>query len=120
MLETQNDYVRFHGEPLFWLISGPTLTSLPAYQSALLMAPLILFRIFASLVGFTPWLRTLLTVLIGLTKAFMAYAFSLLLPDSVILMSSSYRAYIGASRHGLVRFQLPYIGPIAERWVSEE
>lgn len=32
----------------------------------------------------------------------------------------SAKAFIDAERNGLARFQLPYIGPVAERWLSEE
>ena len=31
-----------------------------------------------------------------------------------------WQAYIDAARNGLVRFQVPFIGPLAERWVHEE
>ena len=31
-----------------------------------------------------------------------------------------FRAYIGAAQQGLTRFELPVIGPLANRWVSEE
>ena len=43
-----------------------------AYQSALLLTPLVLLRIFASIIGFWPWLRTLLTLLIILPALYMA------------------------------------------------
>ncbi|KAG1825948.1 uncharacterized protein BJ212DRAFT_1317122 [Suillus subaureus] len=86
VLETHNDYVRFH-----------------AYQSALLMTPLLLVRIFASLLGFPSWMRSFLTITFALSALFMAV-----------------RAYLGASREGLTRYHLPRIGPLAERWVFEE
>lgn len=86
ILETHNDYIRFH-----------------AYQSALLSAPLLLIRAFVSLVGFPQFLRTLVTLCVVLPLLFMAW-----------------RAYIDAVRNGLARFQLPVIGPLAERWVTEE
>lgn len=35
-------------------------------------------------------------------------------------MISSWRAFTDAARHGLARFHLPGIGPLADRWVSEE
>jgi len=35
-------------------------------------------------------------------------------------MTSSVRAYLGASREGLARYHFPRIGLIAERWVFEE
>lgn len=30
------------------------------------------------------------------------------------------RAYRDASQNGLARYELPYIGPVADRWVGEE
>ncbi|KAG1801609.1 uncharacterized protein HD556DRAFT_893191 [Suillus plorans] len=86
VLETHNDYVRFH-----------------AYQSALLMTPLLLVRIFASLLGFPSWMRSFLTISFALSALFMAV-----------------RAYFGASRGGLTRYHIQIIGPLAERWVFEE
>lgn len=32
----------------------------------------------------------------------------------------SAKAFIDAERNGLARFHLPYIGPVAEKWLSEE
>jgi len=84
--ETQNDFVRFH-----------------AYQSALLLTPLVLLRIFASIIGFWPWLRTLLTLLIILPALYMAF-----------------HAYRDAAHNGLTRYQLPRIGQIADVWVANE
>ncbi|EMD42043.1 hypothetical protein CERSUDRAFT_110591 [Gelatoporia subvermispora B] len=86
IVETHNDYVRFH-----------------AYQSALLSTPLVLLRILASLLQFPPFLRTMFTLLVIIPILYMAW-----------------QAYIDAARNGLVRFQLPGIGPMADRWVSEE
>ncbi|GBE78202.1 hypothetical protein SCP_0110850 [Sparassis crispa] len=86
IVETHNDYVRYH-----------------AYQSALLATPLVLLRIFASLLQFPSFLRTLLTLLIVLPLLYMTW-----------------RAYIDAARNGLTRFQVPGIGSLADRWVSEE
>lgn len=86
IIETENDYVRFH-----------------AYQSALLTAPLILLRILLSLMHFWGFLRMLLTLIILCSQLFMAY-----------------RAFTDASHNGLARFQLPYIGILAEQWLSEE
>ncbi|KAG1750003.1 uncharacterized protein EDB91DRAFT_1110849 [Suillus paluster] len=86
VLETHNDYVRFH-----------------AYQSALLMTPLLLVRIFAPLLGFPSWVQSFLTIVFALSALFMAV-----------------RAYLGASRESLARYHLPKIGPLAERWVFEE
>jgi len=74
-----------------------------AYQSALLTVPLITIRIFVSLLRFPSWIRTMFTFLIILSQLYMAF-----------------RAYFDASRNGLARFQLPYIGPIADRWLAEE
>ncbi|KIM34084.1 hypothetical protein M408DRAFT_90267 [Serendipita vermifera MAFF 305830] len=59
ILETSNDYVRFH-----------------AYQSALLSTPLLLLRLFALFVGFWSFLQTLLTLALVaccLGMAFQAY-----------------------------------------------
>jgi uncharacterized membrane protein len=86
IMETQNDYVRFH-----------------AYQSALLLTPLYIVRIFASLLGFWSWLRTFLTLSIILLELYMAF-----------------QAYRDAAHNGLSRFQLPTIGQIADDWVADE
>ncbi|CDO71558.1 hypothetical protein BN946_scf184911.g28 [Trametes cinnabarina] len=74
-----------------------------AYQSALLTTPLVVLRILASLLQFPPFLRTLLTLLLVIPSLYMAW-----------------QAFVDASRNGLVRFQIPFIGPLAERWVHEE
>ncbi|TBU35236.1 hypothetical protein BD309DRAFT_997743 [Dichomitus squalens] len=86
IVETYNDFVRFH-----------------AYQSALLTTPLVIMRILASLLQFSSFLRTIFTFLLIIPSYYMAW-----------------RAYVDASRNGLVRFQVPFIGPLAERWVYEE
>ncbi|KAI0756995.1 hypothetical protein C8Q80DRAFT_1131494 [Daedaleopsis nitida] len=86
VVETYNDFVRFH-----------------AYQSALLTTPLVILRILASLLQFPPFLRTVFTLMIVIPSLYMAW-----------------QAYVDASRNGLVRFQIPFIGPLAERWVYEE
>ncbi|CAL1695861.1 unnamed protein product [Somion occarium] len=86
IVETHNDYVRFH-----------------AYQSALLSTPFLVLRILASLLGFASFVRTILTFLLVIPLVYMAW-----------------RAYIDAAHNGLARFQLPGIGPLADRWVSEE
>jgi len=86
IIETRNDYVRFH-----------------AYQSALLLTPLFIIRIFASLLGFWSWLRTFLTCSIMLLELYMAF-----------------QAYRDAAHNGLSRFQLPTIGRIADDWVADE
>jgi len=56
ILETHNDYVRFH-----------------AYQSALVTTPIVFFRIFGALVGFPSFLNTLFTLWIIVTQGFMAF-----------------------------------------------
>ncbi|KAI0735173.1 hypothetical protein C8Q76DRAFT_791745 [Earliella scabrosa] len=86
IMETYNDFVRFH-----------------AYQSALLTTPLVILRILASLLQFPSFLRTVFTLMIVIPSFYMAW-----------------QAYIDAARNGLVRFQVPFIGPLAERWVHEE
>ncbi|KAF8271457.1 hypothetical protein EI94DRAFT_1720627 [Lactarius quietus] len=73
-----------------------------AYQSALLTTPLLLLSILASVLQLSS-LRTLLSVLFVGSIAFMAF-----------------QAHTGASRHGLTRFHVPFIGPLAERWLDEE
>ncbi|ALO60575.1 hypothetical protein CNE03395 [Cryptococcus deneoformans JEC21] len=86
ILETRNDYVRFH-----------------AYQSALLTTPLlVLLLLFNLLLPLPAFLRTLFIVAsVGAT------------------LYAAFRAWRDA-QEGLERYWLPYIGPIAERWVSEE
>ncbi|KAI8995623.1 hypothetical protein BD414DRAFT_247234 [Trametes punicea] len=74
-----------------------------AYQSALLTTPLVILRILASLLQFPPFLRTVLTLLLVIPSLYMAW-----------------QAFMDAARNGLVRFQIPFIGPLAERWLSEE
>ncbi|WVQ81806.1 hypothetical protein IAT38_003933 [Cryptococcus sp. DSM 104549] len=86
ILETQNDYVRFH-----------------AYQSALLTTPIVIFLIITNLLIPLPsFLRTLFILAsVGGT------------------LYTSFRAWKDA-QDGLGRFWVPYIGQLAERWVSEE
>ncbi|ESK88889.1 hypothetical protein Moror_13251 [Moniliophthora roreri MCA 2997] len=86
ILETQNDFVRFHG-----------------YQSALLTGSLFVLRMLLSFLQFPQWIRSLFTIIIICGQLYMAF-----------------RAYIDATRNDLVRFQLPVVGLIADRWVSEE
>ncbi|GJE86107.1 hypothetical protein PsYK624_021870 [Phanerochaete sordida] len=86
VLETHNDYVRFH-----------------AYQSALLTGPLAVIRMLFSLLQLPQFLRTTCTFLVVIPCLYMAW-----------------QAYMGAARYGLSRFQLPVIGAIADRWVTEE
>ncbi|GAW03668.1 hypothetical protein LENED_005408 [Lentinula edodes] len=56
IIETQNDYVRFHG-----------------YQSALFTTPIIVFRAFLSILQFPQWFRTFVTVLIFVGQLYMAF-----------------------------------------------
>ncbi|EKM61035.1 uncharacterized protein PHACADRAFT_247354 [Phanerochaete carnosa HHB-10118-sp] len=86
VLETHNDYVRFH-----------------AYQSALLTGPLVLLRMLVSLLRFPQFLRTIFTFIVVVPSLYMTW-----------------QAYTGAARYGLSRFQLPIVGAIADRWVTEE
>ncbi|KAF8516170.1 hypothetical protein BU17DRAFT_67588 [Hysterangium stoloniferum] len=68
ILETSNDYVRFHASFIF-----------------------------------PSWLQTFLTFIMILMQVGMAI-----------------RAFRDASQHGLARYELPYIGVIADRWVRDE
>ncbi|KAJ7597050.1 hypothetical protein C8J56DRAFT_817291 [Mycena floridula] len=74
IIETQNDYVRFH-----------------AYQSALLTTPLVVVRVFLSLLQFPSWMRTFMSLIIFGLQFFMMY-----------------RAYIDAAQNDLSRYMLPY------------
>lgn len=77
VIETTNDYVRFHGA---YILHGPsdlryrTDCSYLAYQSAFLLTPLLILRILASLFGFWSWLQTVLTLFIGFPALYLAYA----------------------------------------------
>ncbi|KIJ21738.1 hypothetical protein PAXINDRAFT_173802 [Paxillus involutus ATCC 200175] len=84
--ETHNDYVRFH-----------------AYQSALLMTPLLVVRILVSLLRFPSWFCTFFTLLL-----------------SVSALSMAAQAFSSASGGRLSRYHLPKLGTLADRWVSEE
>ena len=86
ILETSNDFVRFH-----------------AYQSALLSTPLLLLRGLLGLLRFPNFLQFLSTMSIVIAALYMAF-----------------RAFRDANGAGLVRYQLPYIGIMAERWLGEE
>ncbi|KAI0068366.1 hypothetical protein BV25DRAFT_568042 [Artomyces pyxidatus] len=86
MFETHNDYVRFH-----------------AYQAGLLTTPLLLIRIFASLLQLPTFFRTLFTLILIIPPLYMAF-----------------RAYRDAAHNGLTRFHLPGIGQLAEQWLQEE
>ncbi|OXG24887.1 hypothetical protein C367_03413, partial [Cryptococcus neoformans Ze90-1] len=79
------------------------LTRSAAYQSALLTTPLlVLLLLFNLLIPLPAFLRALLLIAaVGGT------------------LYAAFRAWKDA-QEGLERFWLPYIGPIAERWVSEE
>ncbi|CAE6501026.1 unnamed protein product, partial [Rhizoctonia solani] len=85
ILETSNDFVRFH-----------------AYQSALLLTPLLLLRGFIGLI-FPSWLQFISTMSIVIAGLYMAF-----------------KAFRDANGAGLARYQLPYIGILAERWLGEE
>jgi len=76
---------------------------LAAYQSALLTTPLLaLLLLFNLLIPLPSFLQTLIILAaVGAT------------------IYASFRAWRDA-QEGLSRFWLPYIGEIAERWVSEE
>lgn len=74
-----------------------------AYQSALLTGPLLLVRFLMSLLQFPGWMRSFTTWGIILVGCYMAY-----------------RAYIDAAQNGQHRYHLPYIGEMAEKWLSEE
>jgi hypothetical protein len=75
VMETHNDFIRFHGAPVSsWSCVLCHLTwLLVAYQSALLTTPLILLRIFASLLQLFSILRTFLTLLLLSSICFMSY-----------------------------------------------
>jgi len=93
----------------------------PAYQSGLLTGPLLLFRFLLSLIHFPQFFRTFTTLFILFTSWGMALVLSwfepLPHPDPAF---RSAKAFIDAERNDLARFELPYIGPVAERWLSEE
>jgi hypothetical protein len=76
ILETHSDYVRFHGM-LHLLGVHNYATSLlmlsTAYQSALLTTPLVILRIFASLVHSSLWIQVSFSLLVIFPQALMAY-----------------------------------------------
>jgi len=82
---------------------------------------LLLFRFLLSLIHFPQIFRTFTTLFILFTSWGMALVLSwfesLARPDPSF---GSAKAFIDAERNGLARFRLPYIGPVAERWLSEE
>ncbi|KAI8393643.1 uncharacterized protein BYT42DRAFT_487074 [Radiomyces spectabilis] len=82
ILETQNDYVRFH-----------------AWQSSLVFLALMLCHF-----------------VIMFISSFLSWA--LFCFDIFLLLWLTYRAYLDGAT--LERYELPYFGPIASRWVDEE
>ncbi|KAI0033168.1 hypothetical protein K488DRAFT_85171 [Vararia minispora EC-137] len=74
-----------------------------AYQSALLSTPLLLLRIIASIFALAGFFKLL---------------FSLLLVGPCLFMA--YRAFIDASRNGLARYHLPFVGDLADQWLHDE
>ena len=92
-----------------------------AYQSALLTGPLLLLRIIAALLQFPSVLCTFLTLVLVTSCLYMVYVHhNRHTRCSADAVCPSWRAYIDAAKNGLVRFQLPWIGPMAEQWVAEE
>ena len=74
-----------------------------AYQSALLTTPLLaIILIFNLLIRLPSFFR--IVIIFG---------------SIAVTLFASYRAWKDA-QEGLSRYWLPYIGEIAERWVSEE
>lgn len=67
-------------------------------------------------------MRTFLTLTILSTQCYMAYVTLILTTQATDLFLSKrrFRAYIDASRNGLVRYQLPLVGAIADQWLEEE
>ncbi|EJD47685.1 hypothetical protein AURDEDRAFT_113336 [Auricularia subglabra TFB-10046 SS5] len=86
ILETHNDYVRFH-----------------AYQSALVSSPLLLILLFELLLHFWTFFIVLTTLVLVVVSLYLAF-----------------RAYQDAAIGDLARFQVPYAGELADRWVSDE
>lgn len=76
VMETHNDFVRFHGGPAQLCSPCRSAELHIAYQSALLSTPLLLLRILASLLQLPSLLRTLLTLLLVSSISFMAYVSS--------------------------------------------
>ncbi|KAG9075535.1 hypothetical protein FS749_012780 [Ceratobasidium sp. UAMH 11750] len=86
ILETTNDFVRFH-----------------AYQSALLITPLLFLRGLFGLLSFPTFFTFISTMSIVVAALYMAF-----------------RTFTDANGVGLTRYHLPYIGVLAERWLGEE
>jgi len=90
ILETKNDYVRFH-----------------AYQSAVYTTSLVVLQFLLRFI-LPKWLSIVLLVMFG---------------SSVLFLAG--RAYYDANsssvgQGGIVRYHIPYVGDLADRWVSEE
>lgn len=66
-----------------WILS--VILNLSAYQSALVTTPLVLLRIFGSLVGLPSFLNTLVTLWIIITQGFMAYVILLMGETSALI-----------------------------------
>ena len=119
VMETHNDFIRFHGAAVQSCILCHSTCLHIAYQSALLTTPLILLRILASLLQVSSFLRTVLTLLLFSSISFMAYV-----PSRCSSYGTDgtirFRAHTDASRNGLSRFHVPFIGQLAERWLDEE
>ena len=80
-----------------------------------------MFRFLLSIIHFPQFFRTFTTLFILFTSWAMALVLSSFDPSpSPDPFFHSAKAFIDAERNGLTRFQLPYIGPVAERWLSEE
>ncbi|KAF8321284.1 hypothetical protein DL93DRAFT_2130780 [Clavulina sp. PMI_390] len=90
VLETKNDYIRFHG-----------------YQSALYSTPGVVGLLLMRFI-FPRWLWIML--LLGFIGSVFALAFR--------AFQDANSSSIGHG--GLIRYHLPYIGPLADRWVGEE
>jgi uncharacterized membrane protein len=105
------------------LVYFTDIVACTAYQSALLTTPLVILRLFA-LVGFWPFLQTILTLVLVAACICMAYVPSSLVHHMLILpllpLYSRFQAYRDANSGGLARFRLPYIGELADRYVGEE
>lgn len=74
-----------------------------AYQSALLTTPLLGVRFLASVAHFPGWMKFFFTLLLVIPSLFMAFC-----------------AFRDANRNGLSRYELPFIGKLADEWVAEE
>ena len=95
IFETKNDFVRFHGMLNSSCPASSLATNFLAYQSALLVIPLIVLRIFAALVHFPSWLQTLCTLLLVLPMLYMACVYQLIAIATLHLSNHS----VAATRH---------------------